>query len=194
MLDKDLDDIQEMINQHHIELENEQNELLEKIKSGNATAEDYIEAASNMLFIHKSPDKQQLNEFLETGARLAQKNITSSSMAERASAFATLATYHEIKKEYKEALKCFDEAIDAGGKEFIVLRARLRVKYFNDRKGAKKDYELAAQAGLPDEELKLFDLIVNNEKTFNDKALMWLKVILIIAAIAALTAAEIYFN
>ena len=194
MVDKDLEDIQEMINQHNKELEEEYQELLSKIKSGNATADDYISAAANMELIYKNPDKQQWKEFLETGARMAQKNLSSSNIEERIIAFATLASYYEHKKNYKEALKCYDAAIDAGGKEYLVLRAHLRVNYLNDRKGANKDYELAVQAGLPEEELHLFEILVKNQKTFSEKLPTWLMIAFVIIASIALAIVDIFLG
>ena len=180
MQDKEIED---MMQQHNIEVQNEYNNILEKINSNNAKSEDYIAAITYLQILYKNADKNQINDYLETAANCARKEILSSNIAERAIGYFSLAKYCEHKKQYKEALKYYDEAASINH-EYIIFRAMLRVEHLNDRKGANKDYEILLQKG-DEHAIQMFNLLVKNKKTFTEKFMTGLLIAigLVIAAV-----------
>ncbi len=174
-----------MIEETNAETRKEYEEIKARISDNTAKAQDYVSIIDYSDLVNEKISEDQKQDYLRKAYSAAQSELLSSSDDERESAYLTLAQYYDKLKDYPNALKNYDNAVKLNSGN-IVLRARFRALSMNDKKGAKKDYELAKSMGLSEQELKLFDLLVNDAGAIREKTqvfLIYFYILLFIIAI-----------
>lgn len=158
-------DFEQIMAENQKEMEEEYQKCLAKIKDGSATSSEYISAVL-CLKDNKNADKSLINDYLDKGFLLANREMRETDIDAKIAGMYSLVQYYTIKKEYKKAAEYYEELIKLDP-EMTVGYVFFCKQELKNKKKAKEVYEYAKSRNVEKELLSIMESSIKGDYDIN---------------------------